>query len=307
MSKPEVRPFETGFGAEIVNLDLSKPLTAETFKVWEDAFEKHGVVVLRGQNFTDAQHVEFSKWFGKLEDFPDPKDQASGLPTVLRVSNVERDSNRIKPIDDAGHKSFWLGTSDWHTDSSYRPILSKASLLFSREIPNAGGDTMFAHTGLAFDALPAAKKAEIEHLVVVHDFEETRRRNNLLSRPEAIRKANPPVRQPLVRRLAHLSKPDASFRSNGSENAMAGRRALLLGSHIAYVEGMDEKKSKALIAELTEFATQPAFTYRHKWRLGDLVMWDNRCTMHRAMEYDMQHERRVLHRTTVAGEAPLLV
>jgi alpha-ketoglutarate-dependent taurine dioxygenase len=88
---------------------------------------------------------------------------------------------------------------------------------------------------------------------------------------------------------------------------MAGRRALLLGSHIAYVEGMDEKKSKALIAELTEFATQPAFTYRHKWRLGDLVMWDNRCTMHRAMEYDMQHERRVLHRTTVAGEAPLLV
>ena len=288
MSKPEVRPFQTGFGAEIVNLDLSQPLNAETFKVWEDAFEEHGVVVLRGQTFTDAQHVEFSKWFGRLEDFPDPKDQASGLPTVLRVSNVERDSNRIKPIDDAGHKSFWLGTSDWHTDSSYRPILSKASLLFSREIPKAGGDTMFAHTGLAFDALPAAKKAEIEHLVVVHDFEETRRRNNLPSRPEAIRKANPPVRQPLVRRLAD------------------GRQALLLGSHIAYVEGMEPEKSKALIAELTEFTTQPAFTYRHKWRLGDLVMWDNRCTMHRAMEYDMQNERRVLHRTTVAGDAPLM-
>jgi len=289
MSKPEVRPFQTGFGAEIVNLDLSQPLTPETFKIWEDAFETHGVVVLRGQNFTDAQHVEFSKWFGKLEDFPDPKDQASGLPTVLRVSNVERDTNRIKPIDDAGHKSFWLGTSDWHTDSSYRPILSKASLLFSREIPKAGGDTMFAHTGLAFDALPAARKAEIEDLVVVHDFEETRRRNNLPSRPEAIRKANPPVRQPLVRQLAD------------------GRRALLLGSHTAYVEGMDYEKSKALIAELTEFATRPDFTYRHKWRLGDLVMWDNRCTMHRAMEYDMQNERRVLHRTTVAGDAPLLV
>lgn len=284
----QVRPFSTGFGAEIVGLDLSQPLNEKTFGLWNEAFEEHGVVVLRGQTCTDEQQVAFSRWFGPLEDFPDPKDQAHGFKTVLRVSNVEKHTDRIKPIDDAGHKSFWLGTSDWHTDSSYRPVLSKASLLFSREIPKAGGDTMFAHTGKAYDALPPAKKAEIDDIVVIHDFEETRRRNNLPSRPEAVRKATPPVRQPLVRRL---------------EN---GRKALLLGSHIAYVEGMDPEKSKVLIAELTAFAIQPQFTYRHQWRLGDLVMWDNRCTMHRAMEYDMQNERRLLHRTTVAGDKALL-
>ena len=286
-SAVEVVPLDGGFGAEIRGLDLSRPLRDTLFDAWHDAFERYRVLVLRNQAFTDSQHIAFSQRFGPLEDFPDPKDQASGLPTVLRVSNVDRDTDRIKPLDDVGHRSFTLGTSDWHTDSSFRRVPSKASLLFAREIPDKGGDTMFANTMMAYEALPEAEKSAIDGLTVVHDFDETRRRFGLPPRPEPIRKANPPTPQPLVRRVP----------GNG--------RALLLGMHAAFVEGMDRAESRALLDRLTAWATQERFTYRHRWRVGDLVMWDNRCTMHKAMPYDMENERRVLHRTTVAGDGPL--
>lgn len=280
----ELVPFETGFGAEVHGMDLSRPIDDALFRAWNEAFERHRVLVFRGQRFTDEQHVAFSRRFGELEDFPDPKDQAAGLPTVLRVSNVDRDTDRIKPLDDVGHRSFTLGTSDWHTDSSFRRVPSKASLLFAREVPDAGGDTMFANTLMAYEALPDAEKAAIDGLTVVHDFEETRRRFGLPPRPEAIRAANPPTPQPLVRRVP------------------GGGKALLLGMHASYVEEMDAGDSRALLDRLTAWATQDRFTYRHRWRVGDLVMWDNRCTMHKAMPYDMENERRVLHRTTVAGD-----
>ena len=284
----EVLPFETGFGAEVRGLDLSHPIDDALFRAWNAAFERHRVLVIRGQGFDDRQHVAFSRRFGELEDFPDPKDQASGLPMVLRVSNVDRDTDTIKRLDDAGHRSFTLGTSDWHTDSSFRRVPSKASLLFAREVPAEGGDTMFANTMMAYEALPEAEKTEIDGLTVVHDFEETRRRFDLPPRPEAIRAANPPTPQPLVRQVP------------------GGGKALLLGMHASYVVGMDAGKSRALLDRLTAWATQDRFTYRHRWRVGDLVMWDNRCTMHKAMPYDMANDRRLLHRTTVAGDGPLV-
>ena len=118
-----IRPLGQGFGAEILGLDLSQPLTQTTFDAWRDAFETHTVIILRSQTFSEARHVAFSEWFGPLEVFPDPKDQARGFPTILRVSNIDRDTNEIKPADDLGHKSFTLGTSDWHTDSSYKRVM----------------------------------------------------------------------------------------------------------------------------------------------------------------------------------------
>lgn len=283
-----IHPLQGGFGAELWGLDLSKPISDALFEEWRAAFEKYSVLTIPGQTFTTEQQIEFSKRFGPLEPFPDEKDQVDGEPTVIRVSNIDRDSGAIKPVDDPGHKSFTLGTSGWHTDSSYRRIPSHGSLLYAVEVPPKGGDTLFANTRLAYEALPEEKKSEIDNLVVVHDFETTRRRFGLPPRPNAVRKATPPVRQPMVRTL-----PD-------------GGKALLLGIHADYVEDMDQADSQALLEEMIEWATQPQFVYRHRWRVGDLVMWDNRCTLHKAGPYDLANDRRLLHRTTVAGDGPVI-
>jgi len=282
-----IHPFGNGFGAELKGLNLSQPLTQDIFDAWQAAFERYSVLVVRNQDFTDAQHVAFSRWFGELEEFEDPKDQASGFETIIRVSNIDKFTGAIKSLDDLGHKSFTLGTSDWHTDSSFRKVMSKASLLFAREVPAEGGDTNFASTAMAFEALPAGRRKELEKLTVIHDFEETRRRFGLPPRPESVRSKLPPVSHPLVSIL-----PD-------------GRKALLLGMHAVCVEGMEPEQSQALLDELTAFATQERFTYRHKWAVGDLVMWDNRCTLHRAMPYALERDRRLLHRTTIAGDGSL--
>jgi len=284
----EVHPFANGFGAEITGMDLSQPMTEAVFDPWNAAFERYSVLVIRNQRFTPAQHVAFSQWFGELEEYFDPKDQAEGFTNIIRVSNVDKYTNAIKPVDDIGHKSFTLGTSDWHTDSSFRKVMSRASLLYAIEVTEEGGETNFASTAMAWEALPEARKRELENLTVIHDFEQTRRRFGLPPRPPEIRAKTPPVRQPLAPRL-----PD-------------GRRALLLGMHAVQIEGMEEAASRALLNELQAWATQPKFSYCHTWRVGDLVMWDNRCTIHRAMPYALERDRRVLHRTTIAGDRPLL-
>jgi alpha-ketoglutarate-dependent taurine dioxygenase len=281
-------PFPTGFGAELSGLDLAQPLTPSTFDAWRAAFEAHPVLVLRDQHFSDAQHVAFSRWFGPLEEFPDPKDWAAeDTPNILRVSNVDRRTDVIKDVDEPGHKSFVLGTSDWHIDSSYMKIMSRASLLYAKEVPPSGGDTLFANLAAAYAALPEARKREIADLRVIHDFNWNRRRWGLPPRPPEVQAKTPPVSHPLVHRL-----PD-------------GRKSLLLGSHAWTIDGMEEAAGRRFLDELTEWATQPRFTYRHQWRVGDLVMWDNRCTMHRAMPYELAGHRRVLQRTTVAGDAPV--
>lgn len=287
MSTLTVTPRTPGIGAEIGGIDLSKPLSDENFAALTEAFDTHRILIFRDQHLTTEQHVAFSERFGKLEDFPDPKDQADGFKTVLRVTNIDRATGNIKPVDDPGHKSFTLGTSAWHIDSSFRTLPSKASMLYALEMPEEGGDTMFADTTLAYDALPEDEKAALEDMVIIHDFEETRRRHNLPPRPPEVQAATPPARQPLV-----------AERENG-------RRALFIGSHAAGIEGMSYEDARARIDALEDFSTQPQFTYRHEWQDGDMVMFDNICVMHQAMPYDLAASRRLLHRTTVAGQAPL--
>jgi len=282
-----VAPRKDGIGAFVTGIDLSQPVPSAGLSVWKDAFASHRLLIFRDQRFTVEQQIAFSGLFGPLEPFPDPKDQAEGFETVLRVTNIERDTGNIKPVDDPGHRSFTLGTSDWHIDSSYRRVPSKASFLYAIEVPDGGGDTMFADTSAAWEALPASRRRAIEGLSIIHDFEETRRRHGLPPRPPEVRAKTPPARHPLVAR-----RPN-------------GRSALFIGSHAEGIEGMNAAEGRALIDELTAFATQPKFTYRHSWRPGDMVMFDNICVMHRAMPYDLAGARRLLHRTTVAGDGPL--
>ena len=287
MSTLTVTPRSNVIGAEVTGIDLSQPLAEDDFNTLTDAFNEHRILVFRDQHLTTDQQVAFSEKFGRLEDFPDPKDQADGHKTVLRVTNIDRATGNIKPVDDPGHKSFTLGTSSWHIDSSFRTLPSKASMLYAIEMPAEGGDTMFADTTLAYDALSEAEKTALDQLVIVHDFEETRRRHKLPPRPPEVRAATPPARHPLV------AERDT------------GRRALFIGSHAAGIEGMGYEDARAKIDALEAFTTQPQFTYRHQWQAGDMVMFDNICVMHQAMPYDLAGSRRLLHRTTVAGDAPL--
>lgn len=287
MADITITPRDTGIGAEVAGIDLTQSLSEAAFETLKNAFDTYRLLIFRDAHWSVDQQIAFSEKFGALEDFPDPKDQAEGRKTVLRVTNIDRVTNTIKPVDDPGHKSFTLGTSSWHIDSSFRTLPSKASVLYALEIPEEGGDTMFADTTLAYDSLSDDRKAALEELVIVHDFEETRRRHNLPPRPPEVQAATPPARQPLV-----------AERSNG-------RRALFIGSHAAGIEGMTYEDARALIDALEEISTRPQFTYRHEWRDGDMVMFDNICVMHQAMPYDLANTRRLLHRTTVAGDAPL--
>lgn len=282
-----ITPRDKGIGAEVRGIDLAQPLPDRAFETLQAAFDTHRLLIFHDVHWSVDQQVAFSEKFGALEDFPDPKDQAEGHKTVLRVTNIDRATDTIKPVDDPGHKSFTLGTSAWHIDSSFRTLPSKASVLYALEMPADGGDTMFADTTLAYDSLSEDRKRALEKMVIVHDFEETRRRHNLPPRPPEVQAATPPARHPLV-----------TERKNG-------RRALFIGSHAAGIEGMTYEDARALIDELEEICVRPEYTYRHQWQDGDMVMFDNICMMHQAMPYDLKNSRRLLHRTTVAGDAPL--
>ena len=282
-----ITPRDKGIGAEVRGIDLAQPLPDRAFETLQAAFDTHRLLIFRDVHWSVDQQVAFSEKFGALEDFPDPKDQAEGHKTVLRVTNIDRATDTIKPVDDPGHKSFTLGTSAWHIDSSFRTLPSKASVLYALEMPADGGETMFADTTLAYDSLSEDRKHALEKMVIVHDFEETRRRHNLPPRPPEVQAATPPARHPLV-----------TERKNG-------RRALFIGSHAAGIEGMTYEDARALIDELEEICVRPEYTYRHQWQDGDMVMFDNICMMHQAMPYDLKNSRRLLHRTTVAGDAPL--
>ena len=282
---PEIRihTHEGAIGAAVTGLDLSREMSAAAFDSIMEAFEKYRLLVFRNQSLTTEQHVAFSQRFGELEDFPDPKDQADGFKTVLRVTNIRKDTGDIKPIDDPGHKSFTLGTSAWHIDSSFRTYPSRASALYAIEVPAEGGGTMFADTTLAFQALPRERQAELSKLTVIHDFEETRRRHGLPPRPPEVRATTPPARHPLVAR-----RPN-------------GMCALFIGSHAAGIDGMSYEEARSLLDELEAVATRPEFTYTHSWTAGDLVFFDNISVLHQAMPYDLTGARRLLHRTTIAG------
>ena len=279
-----IRPHASDFAADAMGIDLALPLDDATYHAWKLAFEKYRVLVLHGQHFDDDRHVAFSKRFGPLEEFPEEEMCARGHNTNQRDSNVHRDTGEFLTMKDAAYASFVLGTSEWHIDSSYRKMPSRCSFLLAREVPASGGDTMFANMAMAYAALPEAKKVELEGVYAIHEFGAMAQKKGAPAKTPEVRAKNPPVRHPLVQRLPN------------------GERALFLGSHIDTLEGMDDARAQALIAEMTEWATRPQFTYRHQWKVGDMVMWDNLATMHRGMPYERANDRRVLQRTTVAGD-----
>jgi taurine dioxygenase len=270
-----------GFGARVTGIDLRAPVDADTAARLNGDLIEHRVLVLPGQELDHASHVRFSRHFGPLDVYPVARYVVPEHPEVLRISNIFENGEPIGLYDGDEQE-------EWHTDCSWKPVMSRASLLYSAIAPAKGGDTVFADATAAYDDLSAAAKTRIDGLRAVHSMahlvEQERAANPHKKRLSAEERARmPDVAQPVVR-----------------THPLTGRRSLLLGSMIiSGVEGMDPTRSRALLDELLAHATADRYLYRHHWSVGDLVIWDNDATMHTRTACDSTRHYRLLYRTTV--------
>jgi alpha-ketoglutarate-dependent 2,4-dichlorophenoxyacetate dioxygenase len=275
------------FGVEVGGIDLTRPVDAATFGEIRAAFEEHSVVLLRDQPIDDAQQIAFSRLFGPLETSISAN--AAGGTPFARQSNLDIDTGAVIPPEDR-RMIYQKGNQLWHTDSSFKRVPALCSLLSARICPPEGGDTDFASLRAAWAALPEAMQRRIEPLVAEHSLAYSRG----LIDPDVLTAAQkaevPPVQQRLVR-----------------INPINGRKALYVSAHASHIVGRPFAEGRALLDELTAHATRPEFCFSHRWREGDLVIWDNRAVLHRATPYDTVRYKRLMQRTTVAGDAPTVV
>jgi alpha-ketoglutarate-dependent 2,4-dichlorophenoxyacetate dioxygenase len=283
----EVIPLHPTLGAEVRGVDLTRAVPPEVFAEIEAAFNRHGILVFPEQPVTDEQQLAFSRLFGPLEVNPNYAGAKMRLrQDIADISNLDAEG-RVLARDDR-RNVFNLGNQLWHTDSSFKHIPAKCSLLSARELPSSGGETEFADLRAAWDALPERRKRELEGLVVEHSIFRSRSQIGFADFNDEIYRQLPPVPQALVR-----------------HHPASSRTSLYLASHASHIVGWPVEQGRGLIEELIAFATQPQFVYQHHWTVGDLVIWDNRCTMHRGRPYD-DSQRRVLHRATVSDYANTL-
>jgi alpha-ketoglutarate-dependent 2,4-dichlorophenoxyacetate dioxygenase len=286
-----IRRLHPVFAGEITGVDCAKPLGRDTVAAIEAGMDEYAVLILRDQNLTDAQQIAFTRHFGELERYESPghvrkrEDHRLG-PGIADFSNLDKNGEIMSAEDRVWF--FKLGDRLWHSDSSFRPIPAKYSLLSGRVIPSWGADTEFADMRAAYDALDERTKAEIEDLVCEHSLIYSREAIGFTQlAPEEV-EAFRPVRQRLVR--THPS---------------SGRKSLFLAAHAGAIIGWTIPEARMFLRDLMEHATQREFVYSHVWRPHDLVMWDNRSTMHRARRFD-HNEVRDVRRTTLAGDAPTI-
>ena len=283
-----IRQIHPVFVGEVSGIDISRPLSRDEVAAVDAGMDRCAVLVFHDQKITDEQQMVFSRNFGNLEDArggnitkPEDKRLQMGMNDV---SNLGKDG---RPLErDSRERAFNLGNMLWHSDSSFRPIPAKYSLLSARLVNPVGGNTEFADMRAAYDALDTDTKALIEDLVCEHSLMYSRGSLGMLDYSDEERAMFRPARQRLVR-----------------THPVTGRTSLYLSSHAGGIVGMPMAEARILLRDLNEHATQPRFVYVHTWRVWDLVMWDNRQLMHRVRRYD-DSQPRDMRRTTVAGDSP---
>jgi alpha-ketoglutarate-dependent 2,4-dichlorophenoxyacetate dioxygenase len=283
-----VYPVTDDFAAEIGDVDLSMPLSSADLAGIEAAFNKYAVLVFADQHLSTDQHLDFARSFGPLETTIHTARKDANLrvrPEIADVSNL--DPNEVIWGEQSRKRMFEMGNRLWHTDSSFRRLPAKASLLYSRSIPPVGGQTEFADMRAAWDALPEEMKSRLRGKVAEHAIMYSRMKLGFTDFSDEEWQTLPPVPQALVRR-----------------HPGSGRTGLYLASHAGKIFGMKDDEAKALLQNLVEHATRRQFVYTHRWRVYDLVMWDNRCTMHRGRPYDDLRWPRDMQRATVSDVAP---
>lgn len=284
-----VRPLHPVFGAELLGADLTVPPPRELVETVERAMAQYAVLVVRDVPPSDQAHLRFSRSFGPLE-LPPGMDRFAGntarhiAPELFDISNLD-ENGEVIPRENERRK-YAKATERFHTDSSFHTLPTKWSLLLGHVIPPVGGDTHFVDMRAVYDELPADLQEKVGGLSAVHDFWRGRELAGASGVTEQMRQSMPPVTQPLVRTLPY------------------GRKALFIGGHATGIVGWPDEEAQRLLGELYDFATQERFIYVHKWSQGDLLIWDNRCTLHRATPLESDEFKRDVRRATVNEFGP---
>ena len=279
-----VTPTHPEFVAEISGVDLARPLQPADRDAIEDVINRYAIVVFHDQTLTDHQQIDFARHFGPIQSSAQKARHTAikhriASNDIADISNLDGDGKVLEP--DSKRRLDWLANRLWHTDASFRAVPGALSMLYAHVVPDEGGETEFADCRAAYDALPDALRAEAEQRFAEHWVHHSRSTLGWEPSDEEIHGSMPPVRWPLVR-----------------VHSGSGREVLYMGAHARRVIGMPLPAGRILLRDLVEHATQPAFVYRHAWRSGDLVLWDNRAVMHRGCRYDLSHVRD-MRRTTV--------
>ena len=278
----DLAPISPVMGAGVHGIDLADPLDGAVFAAILAALNRHMLLRFAGQHLSPPQLIAFSRRFGELQIHVLDEYRHPQHPEIYLLSNVDKATGRT-----TGYHPD-RGTLVWHSDLSFQRRPALATILYGVEVPKTGGDTLFADMRAAYDALPEAMQRRVASLRGIHDLDYSRTRAGAAPMTEKQRAEAPPVDHPLVR--------------THPETRMKG---LYISHHISRIAGMADEEARRLLAELMAHATDARFVYRNTWRTGDVVLWDNRCTMHCATEYDAAEERRVIHRTVVKGDVPV--
>ena len=279
------------FAGEVAGVDCRAPLSVEEVSAIEAGMDRYAVLIFREQHITDEEQIAFTRHFGELESYRTAghirrrAEQRLG-PGIADFSNLDKDGRIMSAEDRVWF--FKLGDRLWHSDSSFRPVPAKYSILSGRVLPSWGANTEFADMRAAYDALDERSKAEVEDLICEHSLIYSREAIGFTDLTPEETAAFRAVRQPLVR-----------------THPVTGRKSLFLAAHAGAIVGWTIPEARMFLRDLTEHATRPEFVYSHAWRPYDLVMWDNRQTMHRARRFD-RNEVRDVRRTTLGGDAPLI-
>ena len=284
MSTFNIEPLHKDFGARITGVDMSAPLDAETLSDLRDAIDHHSFLLFPDQSFDDEKQLALTRQIGEPEPSHTAVDRIEYFGTI---GNVQADGTAIG--NDHKKTVFLTGNNMWHSDASFKKVPAFVSIMCAYETPSEGGATMFVSTRSAYNRLTDAEKERVDPLVVIHDYVYSRSKVAPDAVSPELAASLPPVRQQLVRY---------------NENADA--KNLFIGSHAKTIEDWDDGEARNLLDNLTDRATQDEHIYAHRWQPGELVIWDNRCLLHRGEGYDADRFRRYMRQTRVRGEGPTL-
>jgi alpha-ketoglutarate-dependent 2,4-dichlorophenoxyacetate dioxygenase len=279
-----VKPVTPDFVAEISGLALAQPLTPADRAAIEAAINRYAIVVFHDQGLTDDQQIDFARHFGPIQSSAQ-KARHTGIKhriagnDIADISNLDGDGNVLQP--DSKRRLDWLANRLWHTDASFRAVPGALSMLYAHVVPDEGGETEFADLRAAYDTLPQKTKEQIEPMIAEHSIWHSRGRLAVTKYTQEELASLPPVPQRVVR-----------------THPGSGRKTLYLAAHASHIFGMPIADGRLLLMDLIEHATQPRFVHSHAWKRGDLVIWDNRCTMHRARPFDTTKVRDLRRVTT---------
>ena len=276
-------PLHAEFGARVDGVDLSRPLDDSDFDEIDAAINRYSLLLFEDQLMDDASHLEFSRRFGPLEEEHVSYYSRGEITYIGLVGNIDADGERSskRGINSA------RGNEMWHSDSSFREIPAKYSILCAYQVPEQGGETEFASARSAYARLDASTRRQLHDRIAIHDYIYSRTKVSEDAVNLGQRTYMHPVRQRLLR-----------------QNPVTGDKNLFVGSHVKQIEGLPEQKAKPLIKRLLDEVTRAESVYRHRWRVGDVLVWDNRCLLHRGCGYDATKYLRRMHQTRVRGDAP---